>query len=211
MAAMTASVLGLLAFILAFTFSLAASRFDARRQAVLEEANTLGTTWLRTRLLPEPQRSEIAQLLRRYTELRAQPLAEESLEQVLKESENLHEQIWERAVAVRNESDTVSTGLFLQSLNATIDLHSTRVFLGLSSRIPITIWLALLGLVVLGMFSIGYQAGLVATRRSPQMPIFALAFAFVLYLIIDLDRAHEGLLRVSQEPISRLYDSMQAK
>jgi hypothetical protein len=61
--AMVASILGLLAFMLAFTFSLAASRFDARRQIVIEEANAIGTTYLRARLLPEPERSEIARLL----------------------------------------------------------------------------------------------------------------------------------------------------
>lgn len=210
-AAMTASVLGLLAFILAFTFSMAASRFDARRQAVLEEANTLGTTWLRTRLLPEPQGSEIAELLVRYTELRTRPLTSENIDEVLLESEKLHEQMWERAVAAKNSSDSVSTALFLQSLNESIDLHSKRVFVGLYSRIPLTIWLALLGLFVLGMISFGYQAGLSATCRSLEMPIFALAFACVLYLIVDLDRAHEGLLRVSQQPMVRLHDSMQVK
>src|SRR5579871_3264174 len=63
-AGMVAALLGLLAFMLAFTFSMAASRFDARRQAVLEEANVIGTTYLRTRLLPEPQRSETATLVR---------------------------------------------------------------------------------------------------------------------------------------------------
>jgi hypothetical protein len=62
--AMVGAILGLLAFMLAFTFSLAASRFDARRTTVLEEANAIGTTSLRARLLPEPQRSEVAQLLR---------------------------------------------------------------------------------------------------------------------------------------------------
>ena len=56
-AAMVASILGLLAFMLAFTFSLAFSRFDNRREAVVEEANAIGTTWLRAQLLPEPYRS----------------------------------------------------------------------------------------------------------------------------------------------------------
>ena len=68
--AMVASILGLVALVLGFTFSLAASRFDARRMAVLEEANAIGTTYLRARLLPEPQRSEVARLLREYVEVR---------------------------------------------------------------------------------------------------------------------------------------------
>lgn len=211
-AAMAAAVLGLLAFMLAFTFSLAASRFDARRQAVLEEANTIGTTYLRTRLLPEPQGSEVAKLLRRYTEVRTQKMTSENINNLLAESEKLHEQMWSKAVAAADKTPgSIMTGLFLESLNESIDLHSTRVFVGLYSRIPITIWLVLLSLVVLGMISLGYQAGLSATRRSLEMPIFALAFSGVLYLIIDLDRAHEGLLQISQQAIINLHNSMQAK
>jgi hypothetical protein len=70
--AMVGSILGLLAVMLAFTFHLAATRFDARRHAVLEEANAIGTTYPRARLLPDPERSEISDLLRNYTEIRVQ-------------------------------------------------------------------------------------------------------------------------------------------
>ena len=210
-AAMVASILGLLAFILAFTFSMAAARFDARRQAVLQEANAIGTTWLRARLLPEPQRSEITELLRHYTELRVHKMDAKMIKELIAESEKLHEQLWSRAVAAaEKDSGSIMTGLFLQSLNETIDLHSTRVFAGLLSRVPLTIWLALFSLNVLGMTSVGYQAGLSATRRSPEMLILTLAFASVLYLNVDLDRAHEGLLHVNQQPMINLYDTMQA-
>ena len=68
--AMVGSILGLLAFLLAFTFGMAATRFEARRQAVLDEANAIGTTYLRARLLPEPQRTESAKLLREYVDVR---------------------------------------------------------------------------------------------------------------------------------------------
>lgn len=78
------------------------------------------------------------------------------------------------------------------------------------SRVPLTIWLALFSLNVLDMASVGYQAGLSATRRSPEMLILTLAFAAVLYLNVDLDRAHEGLLHVNQQPIINLYDTMKA-
>lgn len=210
-AAMAAAVLGLLAFMLAFTFSLAASRFDARRVAVVREANAIGTTYLRTRLLPEPQRSNLATLIQKYTELRTHRITPANIDSLLAESERLHEQMWSLAVeAAQKNSGSITTGLFLESLNETIDLHSQRVFAGLYSRIPITLWLALLFLVVLGMISLGYQAGISATRRSLEMPIFALSFTCVMYLIIDLDRAHDGLLQISQQPMVILYNTMQA-
>lgn len=210
-AAMVAALLGLLAFMLAFTFSLAAARFDARRQIVLEEANAIGTTYFRARLLPELQRTEIADLLRRYTELRVQYISAGRIAELMAQSEEIHEQLWSRAVAAAEQDHhSITTGLFLQSLNETIDLHSKRVFVGLQSRIPLTIWLALFCLDLLGMASVGYQAGLSVTRRSPEMPILTLAFAGVLLLIIDLDRGHEGLLQVSQQPMVDLLKTMQA-
>jgi len=210
-AAMVASVLGLLAFMLAFTFSLAAARFEARRLAVLEEANAIGTTYLRARLLPEPQRSEIMDLLRKYTDLRAHNLTEARIAEVITRSEELHEQVWSRAVAVADKNPaSIMTGLFIQSLNQVIDLHSKRVLVGLRSRIPFSIWLVLFGLACIGMASVGYQAGLSGTRRSPEMPVLTLAFAAVFFLIVDLDRAHEGILRVSQQSMIDLLKTMQA-
>ena len=201
-AAMVASVLGLLAFMLAFTFSLAASRFDARRQAVLEEANSIGTTYLRTQLLPEPQRSEIIKLLRDYTELRAKKIGRDTVEELMNKSDELHKEIWGLAVvAAEKDPHSILTGLFLQSLNETIDLHSKRIFVSLRSQVPLTIWMALWSLTLIGMVSVGYQAGLSGTRRSPAMPVLALAFAVVLLLIVDLDRGQEGFLKVSQQSI----------
>ncbi|MBX3423330.1 MAG: hypothetical protein KF752_17365 [Pirellulaceae bacterium] len=209
-AAMVASVLGLLAFILAFTFSMAASRFDARRQAVLQEANAIGTTYLRTRLLPEPAADEIAVLLVRYTELRTYEMTPENIGDLLVESERLHDEMWSKAVeAAGKDTGSIMAGLLVESMNETIDLHSERVFVGLYSRIPTVIWLMLLGLTVLGMISVGYQSGLTATRRSPEMLLFLVSFSCVLYLIIDLDRAHEGLLRINQRAIVELYENMQ--
>lgn len=210
-AAMVAAILGLLAFMLAFTFSMAASRFESRRVAVLDEANAIGTTYLRTQLLPEPQRSDTARLLRQYTDVRANLVHARQLKELLGQSERLQAQLWEQAVAASaRHPDSISIGLFIQSLNETIDLHSKRIFVGLRSRIPFTIWIALFSLTTLGLAAVGYQAGLAGTRRSPGMPILTLAFAGVLFLTIDLDRGHEGLLQVNQQAITDLQQMMHA-
>ena len=208
-ASMVASVLGLLAFMLAFTFSLAAARFDARRQAVFDEANSIGTTYLRTRLLSEPERSAAAALLREYTERRAQVSGKMNIAELKAVSEGLHQKLWDLAVqaAEKDPSPTMS-GLFLQSLNETIDLHEKRLFVGVQSRIPLTLWLTLFLLTLLGMASVGYQAGISASRRSPEMAILMLAFTSVLFLVVDLDRAHEGLMKVSQQPMIDLLNTM---
>lgn len=207
--AMVASILALLAIMLAFTFNLTASRFDVRRQAVLEEANAIGTTYLRARLLPEPQKSEICGLLREYVDVRVDAVQKVNLAEGLSQSEAIHEQLWSRAAAVaEQDTHSIVTGLFLQSLNEVIDLHAKRVLVGLRSRLPVTIWAALFALALLGMLATGYQAGLSATRRSPAELILVLAFSGILFLIVDLDRAHEGLLRVSQAALTDLQRTM---
>lgn len=210
--AMVASILGLLAFLLAFTFGLAETRFDARREAVLQEANAIGTTYLRARLLPEPERTKVAQLLRDYVDVRLPNLQQGNGPQVITQaivrSEELQDQLWSQATSATEKKPTIITALFIQSLNEVIDMHSKRMMVGWYSRIPISIWAGLFGLALLGMAAVGYQSGLSATRRSPAMLGMVLGFAGVLFLIADLDRAHEGLLTVSQQPMIDLQKSM---
>jgi hypothetical protein len=208
--AMVASILGLLALVLGFTFSLAASRFDARRMAVLEEANAIGTTHLRARLLPEPQRTEVARLLREYVNVRVRGVQEGQAAELISHSETLHELLWTQATAAaERDSGSIMTGVFIQSLNEVIDLHAKRVLVGMRSRIPVVIWAGLFFLAMLSMSAVGYQSGLSGTRRSPAMQGLVLAFALVLLLIADLDRGQEGLLRVSQQAMIDLQKTMQ--
>jgi hypothetical protein len=208
---MVASILGLLALVVAFTFSLAASRFDARRQVVLEEANAIGTAYLRSRLLPEPHGAEIARLLREYVDVRIRGVREGKPDEIIRQSDVIHELLWNEATAAAEKTpNSIMTGVFIQALNEVIDLHAKRVMVGLRSRIPLVIWVGMFGLAILGMASVGYQAGLSATRRSPAMLGLVLAFGVVLALIADLDRGQEGLLRVSQQALIDLQQTMQS-
>lgn len=212
--AMVASILGLLALVLGFTFSLAASRFDARRMAVLEEANAIGTTALRARLLHEPQRSQILGYLREYANMRVKAVQQggKDAPEALTRSEELHELLWQEAgAAAAQDNHSIVTGIFIQSLNEVIDLHATRILLGMRSRIPLVIWIGLYGLAFLGMTSVGYQAGLWATSRSPAMLALVLAFSVVLLMIADLDRGQEGLLQVSQQAMIDLAKSLETE
>lgn len=154
--AMVGAILGLVAFMLAFTFGLAASRYDARRQVVLEEANAIGTTYLRARLLPEPHRTASAGLLREYVGARVRGVRDGDIAGAIARSEELYARLWSEAVAAAEKNPSpVLTGLFVQSLNEMIDLHATRVLVGVRSRIPLAIWAGLLGLAALGLASEG--------------------------------------------------------
>jgi hypothetical protein len=99
-------------------------------------------------------------------------------------------------------------GLYLQTLNETIDLHTKRVSESLRVRIPAVIWVTLFVLTALAMLEMGYQTGLSGRRRPLSVIPFALGFAAVILLVADLDRLQEGWLRVSQQPMIELLESM---
>jgi hypothetical protein len=208
--AMVASILGLVALVLGFTFSLAASRFDARRTAVLEEANAIGTTYLRASFLPQPQRSEVENLLREYAETRLKGTSGGSPEEEIARSEAIQVELWKLASGVAEKNpQSITVGLFIQTLNDLIDLHAKRVLVGMRSRIPVVIWIGVYGMALLGMAAVGYLSGLSATRRSPVMGALILSFSIVLILIADLDRGQEGLLRIGQQAMVDVQKSMQ--
>jgi hypothetical protein len=198
---MIGATLALLALLLAFTFSLAASRYDTRRQLLLDEANAIGTTWLRAALLPEGG-SEIRSLLRQYVDVRLEVASTHDLARNIRRSEELQAQLWARAAPIaRKTPDAIVTGLFVQSLNELIDLHAKRLMASVRSRVPLAIWASLYGVTILSFAVLGYHAGLAGTRRTPAILPVAVTFAIVIWLIADLDRPQEGALTVNRQAL----------
>src|SRR6478736_8177022 len=206
--AMVGATLGLLAFMLAFTFGMAASRFDTRKGLVLEEANAIGTTYLRTAMLPE-RRDEIRVLLRSYVDNRLEAVGSGRVSNEILKSEDIQGRLWSAATAVAlQHPDSIVVGLFVDSLNQVIDLHAKRVAAGLRNRIPSAIWVALLTIAALSLAAMGYHAGLVGTIRSLAVIVVAVTFSSVIALIADLDRPQEGTLTVSQQALIDVRQSM---
>jgi hypothetical protein len=206
--AMVAAILGLLGFLLAFTFGLAASRFDMRRELVLNEANAIGTTYLRAALVPEPYRNELRSLLREYVDVRLEGVQPGKTESALARSEELQNRLWAQAGAAAEKSPNPITALLIQSLNEVIDLHAKRVTMGARNRIPFTIWAALYLTAVLAMMAVGFHAGLASATRTVATLALAVTFSGILWLIADLDRPQEGLLKVSQQAMVDLKTSL---
>ena len=208
-AGMVAATLALLAFMLAFTFGLASSRFETRRQLVQSEANAIATTYLRAGLLPEPIQTEVRAMLREYVDVRLTGTTQQDkLTESIAKSEELHKRLWSQAVALGEKDRSAITSLFVQSLNQVIELHSQRLMAGLRSRIPAAIWIVLYSLIILAMAAVGYQEGMGSKRRSLAVVMLVLGFSAVLYLIADLDRPGRGWLQVNQESMTDLQRSM---
>jgi hypothetical protein len=198
------SILALLAFLLAVTMGMASDRFDARRGVVLDEANSIGTTYLRAGYLPEPASSQIRELLREYVPLRivVTDKADGTLAADLKRSEEIQQQIWaitEEVAKTTTQGDLTST--FIESLNETIDLHETRITAGLYARVPETVVLLLIFGSVLSLLMVGYSAGLTERRSLLSAIVLIIALGAVITIVIDLDRPREGFIQVSQQPL----------
>ena len=207
--AIVAAELGLLAFLLAFSFGIVTSRFDVRRHALLDEANAIGTTFLRAGMLPDAEEASIRHLLRKYADVRLQATKGAPIDQVLRRSEEIHQQLWKEAVlAADADPRSVPTGLFIQSLNEVIDLHAARVMASLRNRMPLTVWVVLFAVGLLSFFTMGYQAGLTRASRSPATLVLVLSFVSVIWLVVDLDRPGEGFLRVNQQPMIDVQNMM---
>jgi hypothetical protein len=205
------ATLGLLAFMLAFTFGMAASRFDTRKLMVVQDANSIGTTYLRASLMPDPPASKLRLLLREYADIRADAgLHPERFPAALARSEELQRMIWSEASAAGTEHPNVMTALFIDALNNMIDTHGLRLA-AIRNRIPAAIWVFLFLTAGVGMLSIGFQAGLSGSRRSVAATALVLAFSGVIMLIADLDRPERGFLRVSQQPMIDLQTSMKTE
>lgn len=204
------STLALLAFLLAFTFSFAASRYEDRKQLVLDEANAVGTAWLRAGLLPAADAAASRALLRDYVADRVSGVQSDKLEPTLRHTEKFHRELWSHAEeAARKQDSMVLTGLYIQALNDVIDRHSDRVMLGVQHRIPRFIWFVFFGETVLAMAAMGYHSGLTGSRRSPASIAIALAFSGVITLIADLDDPAHGLIRTGQQPLIDVHQMME--
>ena len=115
--AMVGSTLGLLAFMLAFTFGMAASRFDTRKSLVLDEANAIGTTYLRAAMLPD-RRDEVRGLLRDYVDARLEAVQSGGMVEGLRRAEDLQTRLWTEAAAIAlQHPGSIVVGLFVESLN----------------------------------------------------------------------------------------------
>ena len=200
---MVGATLSLLAFVLTVTFGIAAGHFDDRGRLVLEEANAIGTTYLRADLLEEPLRSTEKSLLREYVDIRVTGASQSAmLVQSLSKSEVLQDRLWaEASVLGQRHSDSRMSALFIESLNAMIDVQAKRFMARFHARVPESIWGALFFVAALTMAGVGYQSGLIGKCSWTASCVLIITFSTVMLLIADLDRASEGSLTANQKPM----------
>ena len=206
------ATIGLLALLLAFTFAMAESRFEIRRTLVVDESNAIGTAYLRSQMLPEPLKTQLAASLRNYVDARLDyaraGIDEISIGEANQKSDLLQKQLWSEALqAVDRNPAPVPTGLFVSALNEVFDVRSRRDAARQNHVPEVVLWL--LFFVAVGtMELVGYGCGLGGPRNFVRTATISGLISLVILVIVDLDRPRRGIIEVSQVSMRMLRDSI---
>ena len=192
------ALLGLLALLLSFTFSMSASRYDTRRSLIIKEANDVGTVVLRADMYPDSIRREFRKDLQQYLEARIvyydAGSDEAKISKALIDAAKISNQMWQTATRFSRESSTtLPHSLMLPALNDMMDVVTSRDAARLA-RVPDPIIWLLIILTVLGSMIIGYSK---KEKKNDWIVLFiySLMTVITIYTIIDLDRPRQGIIK----------------
>lgn len=206
------AALALLGLLIAFTFGAAADRYDTRRQLVVEEANAIGTTYLRVQALDVAPKAALSALMVQYGHVRQSffDAGEDQarLQQSKTRAEDLQNRIWAQVVAVVRANPTATTNpSLLQATNTMFDLAASRSA-ALDARLPISVLRALVAYALISAAIIGYSMAQ-GRRQIIASAALYVALSLAICLILDLDRPRSGTITVSQTPMAQAIASME--
>lgn len=205
------AVLGLLALLMGFTFSLAVDRFEMRRALVLEEANAIGTAYLRAQLLEEPHRTRISQLLVNYTDNRitlgtAPP---NEIPPLLAANDRMLTDLWAATASAFVSIKGIDfSSTFVDGVNNVIDLDAARKTARMA-RVPAEVFFVLFVYLIVTAGVLGYV--FVGNRGRGAAAFMLALLTLSLLLILDIDRPNKGGVREAQTPMEQLRASFKAQ
>lgn len=211
--AIQGSMLGILALLLGFTFSQSLQRFDSRSEAVVEEANAIGTAWLRAQLLPDAVRGDTQALLRAYVDARVaastrSDVQKSEVDALSVKTLELQNRLWDQVRrAVEIEPHPLKTGLYLQALNEVFDDFGKRDA-ARSRHVPELVLLLLYVTFMMAGAIVGLGCGVAGHRPSAVSYVMVGLIVVLVFIILDLDRPRRGLIEVSQQSLIDLQISM---
>ena len=210
--AIQASLLAVLGLLLGFTFSLSLQRYDSRSLNVVDEANSLGTTYLRAQMLPQGQQKASKALLKEYLDarIRASQISvkfSEERDALVARSGGIQDELWELARVAAKETGGPIVSLYVGSLNETIDSFSRRNA-ALNRYVPELVLYLLFGTFIMTGAVVGYASGLGDHRSAFATYALVLLIVLLVFVIIDLDRPRRGFIEVSQNSLLELQAVM---
>ncbi len=208
--AVQASMLGLLALLLGFTFNMSNLRYETRRQLVQEDANVLAAMELRSRFLPDPCGTQFRQLLRQYVAIRAGVVAlklgptDDELARRTVQGQALHRGMCELVRAeIQNGRVTKPVEDLVSLLSDALAVHQKRLN-AYEGRVPDVILVLLFGAATTASAAVGYSAGLGKHRCFLAAAMLTLLVGGTVYTILDLDQPRRGLMQIEQTPVLRV-------
>ena len=213
--ALKGSTFALVALLLAFSFSATSSRYELRQRLVLDQANAVGTCYLRAGLLAEPGRTQIRSVLVEYLDVRLEHYQAgyhtEAGKQLRTRIDGLMARLWEQIeTANRADPQGVRTSLIVPAANEVIDLSSTRAWAN-QNHLPDPVLAMLLGSLVISSLLLGHSSGQAATRHVGLWLASNLVLGLVLYVVLDFDRPRRGLIVVDQTPLVELRATLEPR
>ncbi len=211
--AFTASTIGMLALSLGFTFSVSLRHYDLREEAVVHEANAIGTAYLRADLLPTEIRGEATTLLRNYLDVRINSgegsiEGGEQKETPRNQAANKLDELWALAMqAAEVDAGPVKSGLFIQSMNELIDSYG-KLSAANTRHVPVPIFVILFSTFILSGGVVGFASGVEKHRVPTVAYVLVLIIVLIVFATFDLDRPRGGLIKVSQECLTNLQASL---
>ncbi len=211
--------LGLLAFMLAFTFSTAQQHYETRVQHMVDEARIAGTAFLQADFLEEPTSTRAKALLYQYISDRLelqnlikQDRVPEMMAIVIK-AEDLQRELWGLLASPGSEGGAAvdpkaRNEPFVNDIIGLIDVHNLRIQAALMNRIPVIVWLSLFFTAIMAMLVVGYQAGLTGKRTPIATYSLAVVFSAVMMLITDLDRPRMSMFEINNQIMINLHGKM---
>jgi hypothetical protein len=203
------STAALVAFLIGFAFSGAASRFIERLDIIVKEANALGTAYLRADTIAEPQRGELKAALREYTADRVQLLSGEKRDQIeplLAKVSGLHGRMWRSAITATQDNAPLMA-VVLPPINEVIDLHSTHLAMA-RRHLPLPLMAALLGTAAIGVGLLGFGNGRAGRRFSLLDSVYGAVLAVALWMTIDLDYPGIGIIGLNNRNLVETLAAM---
>jgi uncharacterized membrane protein len=189
--AVDGAIFGLLGLLVAFTFSGAATRFDQRRQLIIDESNAIGTAYLRLDLLPPDAAAPLKEALRRYLDSRLATYRNftdaDDAQVEIAETDKIRDEIWNQTVAAcKAQGNQAATMLLLPALNQMFDIMNTRMLMT-EMHPPIVIFLMLGGLALVSALLAGFSMSGSRLRSWIHMLAFAIMLATTVYFVIDIE------------------------
>ncbi len=194
--AVEGAVFALMGLLVAFTLSGALTRFELRRELITQEANAIGTAWLRLDLLPPTQRENLRAEFKHYLEVRiADSVAGEA--QASPAVETSQEKIWREAMVAAPSLPPPTLGLVLQPLNDMFDIAGARYAAALNHASP-AVYALLLALAFLSSLLAGYGMAGAKTRSWLHIVCFVTSLLISIFVIVDTEFPRRGLINLER-------------